>query len=486
MLDFSDLPKQWLVCRDDPGPGSAGGGQDSFAGWHIRTAPGVPVQRLTDATGAEVGRLIGWAIRDEAFLRESGTLALHPGETPEDLYTTLGGRFVLLWRGADGRIRLREDCAGNLPAIVAPALGAVGATVTLLDQIGRLPDNAGAIALFDFPARRGFLPFGLTPRKGAMRLMPNHVVDLTDFGITRCWPEAGFCTRPALDEAGCAALAAEAGQIVRRHVRAILGQGETVLYLSGGHDSRMVIAAALGLPGDLRAQTLGTKQGLDIHVAAKVADFAGIPLQAIEVPPSPPEAVAAWLHRSGGMSFDFVAHATTTMQAHAPVNPPMAGTGAELGRTTNWKPEDLLPGATLTLETLLARLRIPDQPVVHAAGTAWMAALPPAADVPMRLDLAKIEQVHGCWAGSAIYGHKIAVPTIHPFSSHRLTEIALMLPPAWRLSGGLYRAYMQAMSPELLAIPVNKASGLARLRFWQFELRSMIPANVKRWIKPFR
>lgn len=484
MLDFSDLPKQWLVCRDDPGPGT--GPEDGFAGWHLRTAPGVPVQRLTDAQGADVGRLIGWAIRGERFLRDSGTLVLDPGESPEALYTTLGGRFVLVWRGADGRIRLREDCAGNLPAIVAPGLRAVGSTVTLLDQLGRLPDNADAIALFDFPARRGFLPFGLTPRQGATRLMPNHVVDLEDFGIARAWPDADFCARPALDAAACAALAAEAGQIVRRHVGAILAQGETVLYLSGGHDSRMVLAAALGLPGDLRAQTLGTKEGLDIHVAAKAAAVAGLPLQGIEVPPSPPQAVAAWLRRSGGMSFDFVALATTTMQAHAPANPPMAGTGAELGRATNWKPEDLQPGATIDLTTLLARLRIPDQPAVRAAGTAWMERLPATADVPMRLDLAKIEQIHGCWAGSAIYGHKISVPTIHPFSSHRLTEIALMLPPAWRFSGGLYRAYMAALSPELLAIPVNKATGLARLRFWKQELRDMVPPNVKRWIKPFR
>ena len=485
MIDFSDLPKQWVIGGDVPGP-VTNGQSDSFAGLQVHTAARVPLVTLRDDQGRDRGRLIGWVIHGDVFHHANGTLTLPAGVEPEDIYVDLGGRFVMLWQAADGRILFREDASGNLPSVYAPGLRAIASTVAVLDQIAPLEPNAEAIAIFDFPARRGFLPFGLTSRKGANRLMPNHVLNLGDFVSRRVWPDAAFCRRPNLSEAEIKAMAAEAGQIVRGHMKALLTQGETVLYLSGGHDSRMVIAAAKGLAGDLRCETLDTKGGLDIHIAQKVAKIAGRPHRSIIVGPARREDVTGWLRRSGATVYDFVAEAVTTMMANAPRNNPLSGTGSELGRATNWKPEDLLPGATISLETMLARMRIPDLPVVREAGLKWMAGLPAEADATMVLDISKIEQIHGCWAGAAIYGHPMVLASIHPFSGHRLTQMILSLPPEYRIQNLLYRDYMMALSPELLSLPVNQAVGLDRLKFWKFELRQAIPPKIKRWLRPFR
>jgi len=482
--DFRDLPKQWLVSRSDPGP-ATGGRSDGFAGLHIRTAARVPVLRLIGPDGHDAGRLIGWVIDGDSFHRTDAAITLPPGTTAEDLFERLAGRFVMLWQAEDGRLLLREDANGNLPAVYSADLGAVAATVTALEQLGPLGPDRDVQAIFEFPARRGFLPFGLTSRSGARRLMPNHVLDLGDFSTGRIWPNTAFCTRPTLSPDAVRARAAEAGQIVRSHMKALLSQGETVLYLSGGHDSRMVLAAASGLPGDLRCETLGTKQGLDAHIAAQLARIAGRPHRTIPMRSAAPGAVAAWLRRSGYMVYDFVAEAVTTVEAHAPANHPLSGTGAELGRATNWTAADLAADG-LDLDALLTRIRMPATPVVRAAGQAWLDDLPTGADAAMILDLAKIEQIHACWAGAAIYGHPVPLPSMQPFSGQRLNALALSLPRDYRMENALYHDYMAALAGELLAVPVNRVTGLSRLRFWRQELSQAVPAHIKRRIKPFR
>src|SRR5690606_27957395 len=140
----------------------------------------------------------------------------------------------------------------------------------------------------------------------------------------------------------------------------------------------------------------------------------------------------------------------------------------------------------LDVDTRLRRCRVPAARSVRAAGQAWLAGLPAGAGRAMILDLAKIEQIHGCWAGAAIYGHPVDLPSLYPFSGQRLGEISLSLPKAYRLAGGFYRDYMQALWPELMAVPVNRAVGIDRLRFLRREVTRRIPGRVKRWLKPFR
>lgn len=483
MPDFTDLPKQWIVSPA-PLPAPVAGRANGFAGFHLAAAEGVPILRLLDAAGQDAGRLIGWAIHGEALHRQDAELRLAAGQGPEDLFATLGGRFVMLWRGADGRALLREDSAGSLPAIFVPKAGIVASTVTLIDQLHPLAVDAEGEAIFAFPARRGFLPFGLTPRQGAHRLMPNHVLDLSTMQAARVWPGAAFAARPPMTEAQVADGVAETAAILRRHMAAILKQGETVLYLSGGQDSRIVLAAARGMAGGLRAETLGDAGTLDVHVAAQVARAAGIPHRAVTVLPVSEEEVAAWLARSGRMMYDPVTRLSATARAIHTANHPLAGTGAEITRASNWGAEDMdLPA--LDLPRLLARIRIPDLPVIRRAGQAWLDGLPPM-DAAMAIDLSKIEQIHGCWSGAEVYGHPLPFPTINPFSGQRLNEIALAMPRDYRLENRAFADLVGSMWPDLLAVPVNRAEGLARLRFWKAEAKRMLPVGLKRRIRPLR
>lgn len=484
MVDFSDYPKQWLISPTVPALVIAGQ-SDSFENLHIQTAAAVPIHRLIGADGVDKGRLIGWVIHGETFHRGNQEINLSQGMSCEDLFATLAGRFVMLWKAAEGRILFREDSSGNLPASYCPTSRAIASSVTLLDTVAPLALADDVNAIFDFPQRRGFLPFGLTSRQGARRLMPNHALDVSDFTARRIWPSADFCQRPDLTPAEARNHAEDVGKIVQRHMRAVLAQGETVLYLSGGHDSRMVLAAGRQDVGNLRCETFGQPNSLDMYVSSKVAKLAGVAHRNVVSLPSSREQVKAWLRRTGYAMYDPVAELVATTIANEPLNNPISGTGAELPRATNWTLDDT-KAASMDVDMLLKRIRVPDHPAVRAAGQAWLDGIPKTADAVMILDLAKIEQIHGCWSGAAIYGHPIELPSLYPFSGQQISEISLSLPMAYRLGGHFYRDYMAALWPELLSVPVNRAMGLDRLRFLRREVTRRIPPRVKRWLKPFR
>lgn len=488
MLDFSDLPKQWVISHS-PLAEAPGGKLDSFAGLSLAVADAVPMLRLLDHDGEERGRMIGWVIEGESLHDIDGTLRLAEGETPEALFRRLGGRFVMVWRATDGRLLLREDSSGSLPAIHVPAAGLVGATVTLLDMLCPLEIDEEIESIFAFPAQRGFLPFGLTPRHGAHRLMPNHVLDLENFSTARAWPDAAFCTRNDPDAAEISALADEAAAILHRQMQAILSRGQSVIYLSAGRDSRTVLAAAREMTARLRAETFcdSDRDTLDAHVAARVAAVAGIPHRRVPVLAATTQDVTAWLTRSGRMMYDTVTQLGPTAAANDPGRPPIAGTGAEIMRASNWNEGDAAQ-PVLDLDRLLARIpmpTMPTHPAIQRAGQAWLDKLPPM-DAAMALDLAKIEQIHGCWAGAEAYGHPIPYPTLHPFSGLRLNEIALTMPKRHRLENRLFHDIVNRLWPELLTVPLNRARGLSRLRFWRSELKELIPRSIKWRLKSLR
>ncbi|RZU98371.1 asparagine synthase-related protein [Spiribacter vilamensis] len=482
-IDFFRLPKQWLISSSEIGA-PVGGRRETFSGLHIAAADSVPLVRILDAAGNDVGRLIGWVI-DSAYLYCSDTtISLQVEESPESLYSRLAGRFVMVWRGSDGALRLREDSAGGLPAIYVPDAGVVGATVSVLDNVVNLPPDPDVEGIFSFPDRNGFLPFGLTPRRGAYRLMPNHVLDLDSFDVTRVWPNLNPQSHEPVVKHGKKEGVAEAAEILRRQVGAILSTGETIINLSGGYDSRLILAAAKGHTEYLRAETFGEKTSLDAHLARKLASRAGINHRVLAVVPSSPTEITEWLNRSGRMMCDAVTSMGGTVAKRAPAINSMSGTGADLIQGTPFQPSDI--GAPIpTSERLLSEYYLPHHPILVEAGERWISDLArhPSMDASIMLDLTRIEQRHGCWAGSAVYGHPTPMPSLQPFGGQRLYEISLGLPRDYVVNRGFYRDLIGELWPELGEIPINRGAGFGRLRYWRKEISNALPGSAKHFIK---
>ena len=484
--EFTQFPKQWLLLRRDMAgrpSADAAANQAEFGGWLALAAPSVPLVPLRDAvTGAQAGLLIGWVIHRGRLLGHGDALVLD-SDFETGVFPALSGRFVCLWRAAEG-LRFRLDASGLLPAVFVPEAGIIASTTTLIETLVPLEPDAEVEAVFDFPRHRGFLPFGLTPRKGATRLLPGHRLDPATWAVERVWPEPELSAAPpmSLEEARIAA--ARVAAEVTAHVGAILAGGPGILYLSGGRDSRMVLAAARRFSGQITCETLANKSGIDLFLSRKVAQAAGARHVTLPILPASREEVAGWLHRTGNTIYDPVSTLGPTMERHDHGWHPMTGTGAEILRASNWWAEDL-ERPELTLDVLLNRLRLPDVPVIRRAAEVWMAGLPPM-DATRALDVAKIDQIHGCWAAVSVYGHRMAHPSLHPFASQAINDTALRLPKAYNFAQGFYRDYMEQAWPEGLAIPVNRLTGFDRLRFPREGVKRMVPVKVKRWLKPLR
>ena len=484
LFDFREFPKQFVISpAAGPAPAIAGAREEIAAGWRVQAAPSVPLVPIEDGGGWRVGLLIGWSIVGGRLLAHGEPLRLGAGQTVEGLLPDLAGRAVCLWRGAGGA-RLQGDAGGFLPVVWAAERGMAASTSTLIDLLAPCEVHEAAAAVFDFPRRRGFLPFELTHHRGVRRLLPGHRLDLDRMEAERVWPPPELCAAPLVDEAEAAALVREVADRVRAQVGAFFDGSPAHLYLSGGHDSRMILAAARPHAADLVCETLVNAAGLDLHIAAKAARAAGARHLAVEVIPSSRPEVADWLRRAGWTIYDPVSELAATAKANERAVPVMDGSGAEILRASNWSAEDL-EAERLTVETLLRRSRLPDVPVFRAAAEAWLAGIP-ACDATMALDIAKIDLIHGCWAASSIYGHDTQIPSISPFASQRNNAAALRLPKRWKLGEETYRIWMERLWPEGLDVPVNRAQGLDRLRFLKTEIKGRIPTWVKRAIKPYR
>ncbi len=486
MPDFTDYPKQWILSRTAL-PEARNGKCARFDELHIQAAADVPITRLVGAAGHEAGRLIGWVIADGRLIDSDSTLTLAEGETVETLYDRLGGRFILLWRDGD-RLRLRMDVAGGMSAIFAPDHGIAAATTSLLGAFVSLQRDTEVAGIFDFPKNRGFLPFGLTASQGVTRLLPNFDLDLARFETRRFWPHPEAVDAPKLDRTAARDLAREAAQIMQRNVHAVLAAGTAerpvTLYLSGGVDSRMVLAAARGRTDHLVSETIGGPESMDAHVAARLARIAGIPHRRIAPVPTPPDRIADWLHRTGETLYDPVTDISATAEAHPPPGHALTGTVCDLSKAKHFETEDIgAPG--LDVATLLKRIRMPDTPRLSAAAQDWLDSFP-AASAAYALDLSKIETIYGCWSSVAGYGHALPRPSLSPFASRRLFDIVFAVPYEYRRDKGFLKDYMNTLWPDLMALPLNRASGLARLRFLKTELRDRVPTPIKRALKPLR
>jgi hypothetical protein len=480
-FDFADFPKQFVLSRTRLG-GVAGARTADFAGWTAHAARAVPRIALTGPDGGQTGLLLGWVIHDGRLLAD-GEALVDGGDFEADVFPVLAGRFIALWQAPAG-LRFRLDAAGFLPAVFDAEAGIIASTSTLIDRLVPREIDAAVEAVFAFPRRRGFLPFGLTRHRGVRRLLPGHHLDPETFAVARVWPEADLLAAARMDAAAAARAAAEVGTWVRAQVGAVIRAGRGGIYLSGGRDSRMILAACRDWRAEITCETLINDAPLDRHIATQLARRFGFRHELIEVTPASRAEVAAWLERSGHMVYDAVSELAATAPRIDRGHPVMDGTGAEITRASNWTETDVT-APRLDLATLLERLRLPAAPVFRAAAEAWLAGLPPA-DAAQALDIAKIEAIHSCWSGSAVYGHAVETPSISPFVSQRINEVALKLPKDYKMSAGFYRDYVASLWPELLEVPVNAATGLDRLRFPREEIRRMVPKTLRRRLKPFR
>lgn len=419
-------------------------------GWTLATCR-LPVLDVVDRHGRRMGWALGHLVDDGVLTR--GPLRLDTDDLDrvdwvvvDALLERLAGRFVLVLLPASEPTVLL-DAYGSLAAVHDPSRRAVASVPALL---GRGADRVLAETT-GFPDTCSWLPFGLTLSSGVHRLQANQSLDLRSWTTRRRWS-------PPLPGADADALAGAEAILsgLRCTIEAVAREHPVNLSLTGGRDSRVVLAAARGVLERATFFTLGADT-YDTHLADRLAARHG--LRHLVLPPeeTSPEEMDSWLTVTGHAIGGELWRVHASLARLDPAAALLPGTAGEVGRAHTHRPGDPEDGQ-VTPEVLLQRLRVPQLPIFLDGAERWLSDLPnlPFATV---LELAYIEQRLSCWAGPGHYGNRTSAFELSPFASRALFSRALSLPLGYRRREQLSDDVIRMAWPELAKLPFNRLPG---------------------------
>lgn len=279
---------QFVLCKDRRDlPGFTA---RPFAGRFLHTHEALPVTEITDCDGVFLGLVLGYAIDGNTTLSDHHRLKIASEDIDlisktENWIKKLGGRFlVLLDLPASSHRKIYPDPAGALGLVYDPLSGIIASTLLLCLERDIVPStearpdnellsNKGLDKLlpdFDPETPVGGYGFGATPDRHVRRLLANRALDIDTLTEHRFW-----VPNPNLPSLSVDAAAEQIVATLRQQMQALCTLGPGYLALSGGHDSRMLLACAPDLSEteiELYCYATNWIGTLDVRVAEVLAE----------------------------------------------------------------------------------------------------------------------------------------------------------------------------------------------------------------------
>lgn len=456
--DFTSWTGQYVLSAE----------QVSILGWnthsvgshYLASHPTLPVVPVT--TGCtEAGVILGWPVSPKGRLIDR--LAIGKGADPVAAAYAHGGRWLLITTDS-----VYPDPLASEPAVYSAEYGMVASSSGLLPAAY----DEKLVETFDIVGSNRWYPFGLTPKRGVRRLLPNHRLNLNSYEAERHWlgPALGST---ALDEAAAAVISA-----VQAVARAFADSG-LLVGLTAGQDSRMLLAALRSHIDSVEFVTSITGKGgsnlVDVQVARALARRYGLVHSIAERRPATDAEKRGWLERTGWtcaggriehMPDKRTRYAPGGRQGHviqeteAQAKAFAHGLIGELARAYYWCESDR-PDAPLTVEEAVARVKAPALPAVLAGADAWLASVPNEDRLRM-LDLLYLEHRLGSRYSASLLGSSSTAPTLYPLNRRDVLDAFIGLGEDHKRSGAIIESVIQRSWPELLEIPFNQPTGLHR------------------------
>jgi hypothetical protein len=463
-----DLAGQFVLCKDK-GAVPEGWPVRQCGEWRLGSHPSLPVIDVVASDGVAIGWLLGWAIGREGALA-SGKVqfplssdAVDAGERFESSLYEYGGRFAAVCL-AGPRPRFYLDACGSLAAVYCKQQQIVASTPALVPASGdEDPELVRAVMVPGFDC---WYPFGLTPRRGVTRLLPDHFLDLRTWECVRHWPAGEIAVERDTQSA-----VREFAELVKRNIRAVAQLGPFHACLTGGRDSRMMLACSREVLKDCKLFTIAmpTESGTtDRQITRKMArrfhlDHVLLPLA---VPTAQEE--QRFAYRVGQCVGGLISPMLGSFQRLDPQRPVLWGQAGELGRGFHWRSGDTesSPVSDADVVQHLSRLLHPlhHQEVLARAGQ-WLASLPVSSALA-KWGLLYQEQYNGCYQGPLMYGNAHNVFGMWPLCHRRAIEIMLALPADYRRRLAFEEDVIASQWPELLAYPFNWPMGVRKCAFY--------------------
>lgn len=401
------------------------------------------------------GKRIGWLLGVPVDLDDEAVVT-------NELHLTGNGRTQTAWDevkqrcagswlfiGLDGdQIELRPDADATIGAVFDPAQRRIASHAFLLaqeDYWQRLDQEARKSNEVE---QDGWFTGGLTAHRGIYRLLPNHRLNTRDFEHRR------IAMQLPSYRAEVEPLIAEISEEVRKVVRALRAHGKTAVCLTGGNETRAILAILREDAPDIDFVTIGyARDSRDLYLASRLVQIAGLRHRSVPSRRAAKDEIDQWLigagHAMAGTNAQFFPTTRSLDKRFL-----IGGLGGEVGRGFLW-PKELPEHGPLDAAYILKRLKQPTTAQNLQTVSAWVERLPDKLDPYQILDLAYLELRMGPWA-FAQPRMSGTVPSIHPLISYNQFARMWSIEPVRRANNELIRQIIEQNWPELLKVPINR------------------------------
>jgi len=381
-----------------------------------------------------------------------------------------GGRWMVIVDDGDATF-VGQDPLGLRRVLYGPGGWCSGSEVALLRH-GAATVDADAVS-FATRLRPKALPADTTSLVGVRRLLPSQVLDL-DRGVPSTVPLTAGVTVPDRPDDALDAMARSMAGVMAAAAR----RSPLVMLLTGGADSRSVLAACRGLTDRIRFVTIDSPaiagSRADAEVAAQLARVLGLDHRVVRASAEPSAAFAALdaAHTSAHLPLW-----SANNEAVAPLVPAgavgVSGHAGELWRgSLTLQP---VPGVAPDADWFLGLRGLAGEPFAEAPLRRWFDGAD-RDEVPFMhrllwdLDFGArttdwVEATDPIWADY-----------VNPFASRAATAAALSLPQSWRDAGPrLMEEVSRRLWPEAL-----DAAVLPKVRLRRRSLPSRVRSRIGR------
>lgn len=447
-----------------------------FAGLHLSIHPLLRVNRVQRGDTALL--MLGSAVHPEhTTWRDADVVAwLARSESPaalESAMAGLAGRFVLFARISTGQPLVYGDACGLRPVFYLMS----GSTIWLASQPGLLERHAGArrdddlALLLDASPEGDVWPAHRTPLTGVHMMLPNHRLSLDDGRSHRFWPLAPL---PTVDPEVAAQRMA---LLLRRIVLAVAGRGPVTIPLTGGYDSRALLAAAWPIRRRLRYLTvvdLATPSH-DASIPLRLALRGRLSLRFRWSRPASTRAIKRQRAVTGHVWRDPNQHRGAAFSAAAGTTTLIANV-AEVFRCAFYEGGDA--PEIISAELLSEYHGWDGEPVAIEAFEHWLAGVPKDSGIHL-LDLYYWECRVGVWGALSAVSLESQVDAFSPFNCRDLLATGLGTPVGHRKNPWLLqRRIIEILAPAIATIPYNST------RFTRFKTR--LPDPLRQTVRRLR
>ena len=414
-------------------------------------------QDVLDGSGRKIGLLLGTPIDYQAGeLVERGLRLDLPTDTAsrdaaieQGLYKLGGGWLCVL--AADGLERIYLDADGTLSLVYDPAQEAAASSAGLLLDDGAYAArfDATLYQALDLPGD-GWFPSGLTAHTGIHRLLCNHYLDLSTFETRRHWPLEPFSQAGNVD-----ASALRVAEIVRQSAQALLKRGRLAVALTGGNETRFLLAAYKPIIDQLTFVTVSAPSTQrDVELAMRLAARFKLRHLILPLHEATEQDQLAWHYATG--------HCVSgpNMVSHPTIRPLagkfdwfLGGLGGEIGRAFFWRPTDT-PDSPMRAQDLVPRFGMPMNGAVVDATERWLEGVS-TFDALTKLDLGYLELRMSAWSAAQTYPQSF-IDHEHPLIAREVYALMLDLPPHAKRGNLLIKSAIEQLWPDLSEIPINR------------------------------